>query len=225
MEDGLLFLCVTDEEFGRRIPFAFLEDIKSRFVGTYGVAKARAAPPLAFNDAFSRVLSAQMTYYSNTRNSDKISKVKGEVDELKSVMVENIEKVLSRGDRIENLVDKTENLESQAIHFKKQSTALKRSMWMKNCKLTIILIIVLIIVIYFAVAIFCGIAFQKCRKSSPPSPPSPPAASNSPSPSMKASKSNTPPVGSSSSTRSLSSSLARHSNMPKIRPKILRKAR
>ena len=59
-------------------------------------------------------------------------KVKGEIDEVKSVMVSNIEKVLERGERIELLVDKTENLESSAVQFKTSSTALKRSMVMTS---------------------------------------------------------------------------------------------
>ncbi|KAK8515380.1 hypothetical protein V6N12_075423 [Hibiscus sabdariffa] len=36
--DGLTVLCMADESAGRRIPFAFLEDIHQRFVRTYGRA-------------------------------------------------------------------------------------------------------------------------------------------------------------------------------------------
>ena len=44
-------------------------------------------------------------------------------------MVENIERVLQRGEKIELLVDKTENLNQQAFRFKRQSTVLRRTMW------------------------------------------------------------------------------------------------
>ncbi|GMN38929.1 hypothetical protein TIFTF001_008154 [Ficus carica] len=40
----------------------------------------------------------------------KLAKVKAQVSEVKGVMMENIEKVLDRGEKIELLVDKTENL-------------------------------------------------------------------------------------------------------------------
>ncbi|KAF2548806.1 hypothetical protein F2Q70_00019390, partial [Brassica cretica] len=43
----------------------------------------------------------------------KLAKVKAQVSEVKGVMMENIEKVLDRGEKIELLVDKTENLRSQ----------------------------------------------------------------------------------------------------------------
>ncbi|KAJ0700017.1 putative v-SNARE, coiled-coil domain-containing protein [Helianthus annuus] len=48
----------------------------------------------------------------------KLSKVKAHVSEVKGVMMENIEKVLDRGEKIELLVDKTENLRSQVSEFK-----------------------------------------------------------------------------------------------------------
>lgn len=50
-------------------------------------------------------------------------------------MVENIEKVLDRGDRLELLVDKTATMQDNAFHFKKQSRRLRQALWMKNAKL------------------------------------------------------------------------------------------
>jgi len=47
-----------------------------------------------------------MDYYSNGTNTDRILKVRKEIDEVKSIMVENIEKVLERGEKIELLVEK-----------------------------------------------------------------------------------------------------------------------
>ncbi|RWV85753.1 hypothetical protein GW17_00052430, partial [Ensete ventricosum] len=59
-------------------------------------------------------LMEQMQYCED--HSDEISelaKVKAQVSEVKGVMMENIEKVLDRGEKIELLVDKTENLRYQ----------------------------------------------------------------------------------------------------------------
>ena len=134
VDDQIIYLCMADEEFGRRIPFTFLDDIKDRFRATYG-DRGKTALAYAMNEDFSRVLKSVMDYYSNNPNADRINKLKGEVDEVKSVMVQNIERVLERGERIELLVDKTENLSQSAFKFKKSSTALKRSMWWKNIKL------------------------------------------------------------------------------------------
>ncbi|KAH7570512.1 hypothetical protein JRO89_XS05G0122700 [Xanthoceras sorbifolium] len=45
----------------------------------------------------------------------KLAKVKAQVSEVKGVMMENIEKVLDRGEKSELLVDKTENLRLQGF--------------------------------------------------------------------------------------------------------------
>jgi vesicle-associated membrane protein 7 len=54
-----------------------------------------------------------------------LKQVHGEIEQVKDVMVHNIERVLERGERIELLVDKTDNLNQQAFAFKKRSTQLK----------------------------------------------------------------------------------------------------
>jgi len=165
VEDGLTYLCMADEEFGRRLPFAFLEDIKNRFKATYA-ERGKTALAYGMNADFSRVLQNQMDYYSNNPNADRINRVRNEIDEVKTVMVQNIEKVLERGERIELLVDRTENLNQTAFQFKKKATQVKRRMWWKNAKVMVILIFVLIVIGYAAAAIGCGgFAFQGCRKA------------------------------------------------------------
>ncbi|KAG4136837.1 hypothetical protein ERO13_D07G033200v2 [Gossypium hirsutum] len=79
--DGLTVLCMADESAGRRIPFAFLEDIHQRFVRTYGRA-VFSALPYGMNDEFSRVLSQQMEYYSSDPNADRINRLKGEMSQV-----------------------------------------------------------------------------------------------------------------------------------------------
>jgi vesicle-associated membrane protein 7 len=67
----------------------FLEDIKNRFTATYA-DRGKTAAAFAMNEDFARVLSKQMDFYSTNPNADKLSRVRGEIDEVKSVMVQNI---------------------------------------------------------------------------------------------------------------------------------------
>ncbi len=57
--------------------------------------KARTALAYAMNEDFSRVLAKQMDYYSQNGGQDKVDRVKAEMDDVKNVMVDNIEKVIS----------------------------------------------------------------------------------------------------------------------------------
>ncbi|KAI1315590.1 Vesicle-associated membrane protein [Mortierella claussenii] len=124
-EDGLTYMCMADDSFGRRIPFAFLQDIKEKFLAQYGRERAlESLVPYGMNE-FSKTIAKQMEYFSTNPNADRIKQVQGEIEQVKDVMVQNIERVLERGERIELLVDKTDNLNQQAFAFKKRSTALK----------------------------------------------------------------------------------------------------
>lgn len=46
-------------------------------------------------------------------------------------MIENIEKVLDRGERLDLLVDKTELLQGEAFAFRREATRARRVMWWK----------------------------------------------------------------------------------------------
>lgn len=67
----------------------FLNEIKRRFQAAYG-ATAENALPYAMNAEFSRVLANEMKHYSESHDVDTISRVHGELDELKDIMVKNI---------------------------------------------------------------------------------------------------------------------------------------
>ncbi|XP_064637573.1 vesicle-associated membrane protein 7-like [Lineus longissimus] len=156
-EDRIIYLCITDDDFERSRAFLFLNDIKRRFQTQYG-SRAQTALPFAMNSEFSRSLAAQIRHYSENRHveQDQVAKVQGEVEELKGIMVKNIDNIAARGERLELLVDKTEDLSSSSISFKKTSRHLARSLWIKNIKLTVIIVLVVIIIIYFIVSAACG---------------------------------------------------------------------
>ncbi|XP_042418287.1 vesicle-associated membrane protein 711-like [Zingiber officinale] len=160
--DGLTVLCVADDTAGRRIPFAFLEDIHGRFVKAYGCA-CHTAPAYAMNDEFSRILSQQIDYYSNDPNADRMNRIKGEMSQVHNVMIENIDKVLGRGERLELLVDKTANMQGNTIRFRKQARRFRNTAWWRNIKLTIALILLIVIIIYVVLAFFChGLTLPAC---------------------------------------------------------------
>jgi len=186
VEDGLVYLCMAEGSFGRKIPFDFLEDIRNRWVDTYG-DRGKTALAYGMNEDFSRVLQKQMDNFSRERDlsQERVVRVQGEIEEVRQVMVENIDRVLERGEKIELLVDKAENLNQQAFKFRKQSSALKRAMWVKNLKLYALVAFILGVIVLVICMGVCDVDFHKCHHSDnhPPWPLSPPPPSPSPSPS------------------------------------------
>jgi len=70
----MVFLCIADDKFGKRVPFIFLDDIRKKWKATYG-DNGKNAMELGMQTEFSRTLKQQMDYYSNDKNSDRIREV------------------------------------------------------------------------------------------------------------------------------------------------------
>ncbi|CAA0818658.1 Putative vesicle-associated membrane protein 726 [Striga hermonthica] len=146
------YCVVAVESAGRQLPIAFLERVKDDFNKKYGGGKAATAGPNSLKRGFGPKLKEQMQYcVDHPEEINQLAKVKAQVSEVKGVMMENIEKVLDRGEKIELLVDKTENLRSQAQDFRTQGTKIRRKMWYQNMKIKLIVfgIAVAIVLIIF----------------------------------------------------------------------------
>lgn len=178
LDGGFVFLVVADESMGRSVPFVFLERVKDDFKKQYGASIKTDGPhPLAdddddddddlFEDRFSIAyhldrefgprLKEHMQYCMNHPDEmSKLSKLKAQITEVKGIMMDNIEKVLDRGEKIELLVDKTENLQFQADTFQRQGRQLRRKMWLQSLKMKVMVggaVLVLIVILWL---IACG---------------------------------------------------------------------
>jgi len=155
VDRGFVFLVVADEAAGRSVPFVFLERVREDFMQRYGSSiDEEGQHPLAddadeddflFEDRFSIAynldrefgprLKDHMQYCVNhPEEINKLSKVKAHLSEVKGIMMDNIEKILDRGEKIELLVGKTETLQSQADTFHRHGRELRRKMWLQNLR-------------------------------------------------------------------------------------------
>ncbi|KAF3336569.1 vesicle-associated membrane protein 714 [Carex littledalei] len=150
--DGITYLCMANDTFGRRVPFLYLEDIHMRFMKNYGKV-AHMALAYAMNDEFSRVLHHQMEFFSSNPSNDTLNRLRNEIH---TIMVENIDKILDRGDKIALLVDRTATMQDSAFHFRKQSKRLRRALWLKNAKLLMVMTGLILVFLYLIIAACCG---------------------------------------------------------------------
>ncbi|KAI3826645.1 hypothetical protein L1987_00695 [Smallanthus sonchifolius] len=157
IDNGYTFCVVAVESVGKNIPTGFLERVKDDFNKKYSGGKASTAAAKSLSKSFGPKMKEQMKYcVTHPEEIDKIAKVKAQVSEVKGVMMENIEKVLDRGEKIELLVDKTDNLRNQANDFKKQGTKMKRKMWIQNMKIKLIVASIVIVLILMVIISICN---------------------------------------------------------------------
>lgn len=86
-----------------------------------------------------------------------------EVGEVRELMLENINKILERGDKINSLVDQTERLQSSSVMFQKNALTIKRNMRWANIKFFALLGAVGVLLLYLFIGAECGYPFfQVC---------------------------------------------------------------
>jgi len=85
--------------------------------------------------------------------TDKFGRLNEQVGGLKDTLRDNIHLAINRGDTLEDLEDRSVQLEDNSRSFASQSTRVKRMMWLRSWKfwlLIVIAIIIIAVIIYFA---------------------------------------------------------------------------
>ncbi|KZM24006.1 uncharacterized protein EKO05_0009377 [Ascochyta rabiei] len=163
---GLTFLVIAERDLGQRIPFGFLTNLEKRFFTEFDTETTNFAdlPPYgcaSFNGALKRLMVEQGA--TQAGQADALRTAQREIEGVREIMTENIERVLERGEHMSVLVDKTGRLGDNARDFRVRSRTLKRRMWWKNVKLMVLLCLVIIFLIYLFVGFGCGLpAWGRC---------------------------------------------------------------
>lgn len=165
---GLTFLVVAEKALGQRIPFGFLANLQKKFLEdfdpeTTDFASLPSYGCASFNGAMRRLMEEQGGTESGQK--DALRTAQREIEGVREIMTENIERVLERGERIDLLVDKTDRLGTTARDFRVRSRGLRRRMWWKNIKLMVLLVLVVIFLLYLFVGFGCGLpAWGRCLR-------------------------------------------------------------
>lgn len=113
----------------------------------------------SLNSTFGKQLKTMMEHATQFPGEySKVANVSAKVDAVKATMTENIGRMLDRGEKLELLTDKTENLMSEADRFQKTGKQLRRQFWWQNMKMKLIIVAA---VVLLAVVIFLMICFSK----------------------------------------------------------------
>ncbi|XP_032869766.1 vesicle-associated membrane protein 8 [Amblyraja radiata] len=85
---------------------------------------------------------------ADNRISDgRVRSLQSDVEGVKTIMSENVDRILARGEKLDDLMNKTEDLQASSEHFKTTSQKVARKYWWKNTKMIIILVIIVVIIL------------------------------------------------------------------------------
>lgn len=163
VDGGLVFLCACNGDISKQRAFEFLAEIKSTFTSSQAlVHRAATASSNELNRDFAPVMAKKMVEFSIAPvPTDSLSIVQAQVEDVKGVMTRNIEAVLDRGQKLEDLMDKSNDLEANASSFQRTTRRVHRKMWWRNTKTTlacglviIIALIIIVVIILFSTGVF-----------------------------------------------------------------------
>ena len=129
-KENVITMAITETGFDRAVVFSFLDRVAESFNLQYG-KRAQDAIAYAMNTEFSLEIANEMKRADNGQGQDKnkITNIQDEVEHVKGIMTANIDVIMERGEKLDLLIDKTENLSANSVTFRTTSRNLQRSMW------------------------------------------------------------------------------------------------
>ena len=109
-----VYITLTDSEYPSYVALEFIQKL-------YNLIDK--------NNISEDILQPLWNKYQNPTQISKLIMVKEDLNETKKVMMETIDKIIERGDKIEDLITKTENLQTNADVFRIQAKKLNSCCW------------------------------------------------------------------------------------------------
>lgn len=110
----LAISAVTSKNYPRRVIFEVMRDIATKFEAAQPNWASKAGTDTQIEFPYMIKICKS---YEDPRKSDNILKIQGQLDETKELMMKNIDQILHRGETIEELVQRTDDLEMSSKVF------------------------------------------------------------------------------------------------------------
>ena len=116
--DGLAGTVTTDTEYPARVAFVMLGQLLDEYTQQHGDSWKQVTTPesVPFPPA-----EQYLQKYQNPAEADKVTKIQKDLDETTSILHKTIDSVLERGVKLDNLVEKSNDLSAQSKMFYKQA--------------------------------------------------------------------------------------------------------
>jgi len=112
--EGLTAVVIGDHEYPQRVAHSFINKVLDDFSQINPPNSWKTAAPGSLEFAAGEKLLAN---YQNPRESDALTRVQADVDETKVILHQTLEAMLNRGEKLDDLVAKSEDLSGQSKAF------------------------------------------------------------------------------------------------------------
>lgn len=116
--DGLGGAVTTDMDYPARVAFVLLGQLLDEYVTDIGDSWKNVTIPESVPYI---KLEQYLMKYQDPAEADKVTKIQRDLDETTSILHKTIDSVLERGVKLDNLVEKSNDLSAQSKMFYKQA--------------------------------------------------------------------------------------------------------
>eukprot|EP01083_Nonionella_stella_P252908 870859_1 len=105
--DGLTGVAITDQAYSERVAQTLVTKLSSGFEKKFGNQWKKVNRDESFNYP---QIKALLLEYANPNQADKMLAVQQNLDQIKHIMHKNIEDILERGETLDNLLQKSDDI-------------------------------------------------------------------------------------------------------------------
>lgn len=151
--DGKMYACISSAGMETRKTFGLLQDLEEK-IGRGGAGSPRGA-------SFGKFIHERMEWRNNPFN-DQMSVAQGLVEETRGVMMENVQALQERGEKLEDMVERTAAMAGDAEVFEGRARQIRKNACWADWKSWICMWIIIITVPVMIAMGVCGPDFSKC---------------------------------------------------------------
>ncbi|CAJ0578343.1 unnamed protein product, partial [Mesorhabditis spiculigera] len=123
-------LALCDRQYPRKLAFSFLDDVANEFLNQYASKIDTVSRPYHFLEFDSYIQQAKRKYSDRSRFA--MQEVSSELKDVTRIMISNIEDVIHRGEALNILEAKANDLSGLSRKYREDAKALnRRSTWLK----------------------------------------------------------------------------------------------
>ncbi|KAJ4390743.1 palmitoyltransferase [Gnomoniopsis smithogilvyi] len=122
--EGVCGIIITDQQYPQMVAHQLLSKVVDEFLGAHPQSTWAVGNPNLNAGAKAKTqqeLKDYLAKYQDPQQADSIMKIQKELDETKITLHKTIESVLQRGEKIDDLVQKSDGLSAQSKMFYQQA--------------------------------------------------------------------------------------------------------
>jgi synaptobrevin family protein YKT6 len=116
--DGLAGSVTTDLEYPSRVAFVLLTQVMDEFTTVHGNSWRNTTQPYSM---ILESLDGYLAKYQDPAAADKVTKIQKDLEDTTQILHKTIDSVLERGVKLDNLVERSDDLSRQSKLFYKQA--------------------------------------------------------------------------------------------------------